>query len=441
MSRPLKPYGKKRGHRRTGSKKTGYWVEAAIFGAIFLAGCAMSVVLLRTMIWPEWRVNQEFVETGGTVTGKRLVEIRDKSGVAFRPEISIEYKVGAIPYHEATYDIAVYREESYTNDRAVAEAVLGQFEAGQEVTCWYDPDEPSVVVLQREFHWWIWLFALVPVAMLVIGGGGLVFALRHAGKSRERSAAAAGRSDRYERRDADGRESAGNGELFPHVPSDENITNSPGTTLAYRLPISTSPGWKLLGALLLCLFWSGVTSVFVVMVVRGHLAGRPNWWLTTFVAPLVLIALGTIYYFFRQLLFTRGVGPTRLEIGEHPIYPGQTYELLISQTGKLSVGSLEVLLACDEEATYQQGTDTRTDRQRVFYQQVFHREDFEILPEAPFEDRCRFEVPSGSMHSFKSENNEISWKLIVRGNVARWPAYERSFPIVVAPSRPPEGEA
>ena len=315
MSRPLKPYGKKRGHRRTGSRRTAYWVEAALFGAVFLAGCAMLIVMLRTMIWPEWHLNQEFVET--------------------------------------------------------------------------------------------WLFALVPVAMIVVGGSRLVFALRHAGKSRERSAAAAGQNDHFERRDADGHESGGHDEPFPHVPSDENITNSPGTTLAYRLPISTSPGWKLFGTLLLCLFWNGVVSVFVVMVVRGHLSGRPNWWLTAFVAPLVIIALGTIYYFLRQLLVTRGVGPTRLEIGEHPIYPGQTYEVLISQTGRLSVGSLEVLLACDEEATYQQGTDTRTDRQRVFDQRVFHREDFDILPGEPFEDRCRFEVPDGSMHSFKSDNNEI----------------------------------
>jgi hypothetical protein len=275
--------------------------------------------------------------------------------------------------------------------------------------------------------------------MIVIGGGGLVFVLRYSGKSRERNAA--GRSERLERHDEPGHEAGGEAELLPHVPSDENITNSPGTTLAYRLPISTSPGWKLFGTLLLCLFWSGVTSVFVVMMVRGHLAGRPNWWLTAFVAPLVIIALGTVYYFLRQLLVTRGVGPTRLEIGEHPIYPGQTYEVLISQTGKLSVGTLEVLLACDEEATYQQGTNTRTDRQRVFDQRVFCREDFEIMPDAPFEDRCRFQVPGGSMHSFKSDNNEISWKLVVRGKVARWPAYERSFPIVVAPSRPPKDEA
>ena len=436
LSRPLKPYGKKRGNRRSGSRRAAYWVEAAVFGAIFLAGCATLVALMITVVWPGWRVNQEFVETRCTVTGKRLVEMHDESGVAYRPEISIEYEVGNVTHIEATYDIAVYQEKSYTNDRDVAEAVLGQFEPGQETTCWYDPDKPSVVVLQRRFHWWIWLFVIVPVAMIVIGGGGLIYALRHAGKSRERNAASAGLSDHFERRDANGVD-----ELFPHVPSDENITNSPGTTLAYRLPISTSPGWKLLSALVLCLFWSGVTSVFVAMVIRGHLAGRPNWWLTAFVAPLVMIALGTIYYFLRQLLVTRGVGPTRLEIGEHPIYPGQTYEVLISQTGKLSVGFIEVLLACDEEATYQQGTDTRTDRQRVFDRQVFRREEFEISPDAPFEDRCRFEVPDGSMHSFKSDNNEISWKLIVRGRVARRPAYERSFPIVVAPARPAEGEA
>ena len=37
------------------------------------------------------------------------------------------------------------------------------------------------------------------------------------------------------------------------------------------------------------------------------------------------------------------------------------------------------------------------------------------------------------MHSFRSEHNEISWKLLVKGAVAGWPDYERSFPVIVHP--------
>jgi len=37
------------------------------------------------------------------------------------------------------------------------------------------------------------------------------------------------------------------------------------------------------------------------------------------------------------------------------------------------------------------------------------------------------------MHSFRSGHNEVSWKIVVKGDVAGWPDYERSFPLIVYP--------
>ena len=37
------------------------------------------------------------------------------------------------------------------------------------------------------------------------------------------------------------------------------------------------------------------------------------------------------------------------------------------------------------------------------------------------------------MHSFHSANNSVNWKLVVRGEVAHWPTFERGFSIVVYP--------
>ena len=34
------------------------------------------------------------------------------------------------------------------------------------------------------------------------------------------------------------------------------------------------------------------------------------------------------------------------------------------------------------------------------------------------------------MHSFHSAHNSLNWKLVVRGEVAHWPPFERGFPIV-----------
>ena len=43
-------------------------------------------------------------------------------------------------------------------------------------------------------------------------------------------------------------------------------------------------------------------------------------------------------------------------------------------------------------------------------------------------------VPAGAMHSFKADHNEINWMLVVEGDVAGWPDYKRSFPVIVRPA-------
>ncbi|NJO14086.1 MAG: hypothetical protein HC870_02780, partial [Rhizobiales bacterium] len=67
-----------------------------------------------------------------------------------------------------------------------------------------------------------------------------------------------------------------------------------------------------------------------------------------------------IYYCSKQFLIATGIGPTLVEISDYPFYPGRVYRLFLSQGGRLTINSLEVLLVCDEKATYQQGTNTRT---------------------------------------------------------------------------------
>ena len=69
-----------------------------------------------------------------------------------------------------------------------------------------------------------------------------------------------------------------------------------------------------------------------------------------------------IYLFMRQLLIASGVGPTQLEISDHPLLPGRRYDLYLSQAGRLTMNFLEIDIVCEEQATYHQGTDTRTER-------------------------------------------------------------------------------
>ena len=221
---------------------------------------------------------------------------------------------------------------------------------------------------------------------------------------------------------------------FPYVPVATNTTDSPGTTLTFRLPVAGSPGWTLalwLGAVLV---WNGIVAVFVVIAIRGFVVGDPDWFLAIFTLPFVGIGIGLIAFFLRQLMVATGIGPTLVEISDQPLHPGGYYRIFLSQTGRLAISSMELLLVCDEEATYRHGTDTRTETKRVYQQTLFRDERLRAAGGAPFETECALEVPPHAMHSFKSGHNEVRWKIVVKASADRWPDLERSFPVIVYPT-------
>jgi hypothetical protein len=264
---------------------------------------------------------------------------------------------------------------------------------------------------------------------MLLGGGGLVFRALGWGMSAERRAATSPRIL--------GLNSAnGNGQarpFFPNIPDRTSIMDSPGTRLAYRLPIAASHGWSMLVTLAACLVWNGIVAVFLQHAVAGHLRGQPDWLLSVFLVPFVTVGIGLFVWFARQLLVATGIGPTLVEITDHPLQPGRPCRLLVSQAGRLKMNSLEVALVCEEKATFRHGTDTRTESRDVVRLPLVQRREFTIEPGLPFEADCELVLPAGSMHSFKSEHNEINWKIIVKGEVAGWPDYERSFPVIVFP--------
>lgn len=425
MSRLLRLYEKKRGERRTGSSKLGSVGEALFFAVFLVFGIAAFAIMLITLIWPELRANRHYPETRCTVVQTAVSEQLSDDGPTYRPDITITLEVGGKQYHTVTYDAA----RLYSSSKDDAQAIVERFQAGKQYPCWYNPTDPTQAVLVRGYSGWLYLLLLIPGSFIIIGGGGLLYTLFHWGTSAERRSALQHQAARI---DLTG-EGMGEHEQYPQIPHPTDAKSSPGTRLIYRLPIATSPGWQLFVAFCVCLFWNAITSVFVVIAIRSHLKGDPEWFLSFFIIPFVLIGLVLIYVAVRQLLIATGVGPTRMEISQYPLHPGETCKLYLLQAGRLSMNSLSVLLACDERATFRQGTDTRTEKRRVFEQAVFVREGLEIDPASPFEHEWELTIPPGSMHSFKSTHNEIRWQLVVKGDVAGWPNFEREYPLIVYP--------
>lgn len=428
LARNFRIFEKKRGNRRTGSRKLGAAGEALFFAVFLLLGGVGLAVLITTLVIPEWRVNHEFRSLVCTVQDKRCASSQRDGETLYRPEIEIAYSLAGENYVVWTYDIQTARGNGYSADPRAAEAVLKQFESGRQYTCWYDPQDLKTVVLVRGTEWWVWLAFLVPLSFVIIGGGGLAWSLLSWGKSEERRASLVQRAAQLDLFDPEGR-----GAAFPTIPNGANLTNSPGTTLRFRLPAAGSRALTLSSILVACLVWNGIVAVASVLALNGYREGHPDWVLTLSILPFALMGLALVYFFFRQLHRATRIGPTLVEISDHPLHPGQPYRVFLSQAGRRPLHRLEVLLVCEEEATFRHGTDTRTETRQVYRQPVFSQDSFEVRRGLPFETSCELTIPGGAMHSFRSEHNEISWKLLVKGAVAGWPDYERSFPVIVHP--------
>lgn len=435
MPRGLRIYEKKRGHRRTGSTKLGVAGEAAFFAILLAAGAGVFAGVLYGMVLPEWRVNHEFVEHTCLVLDKRIGERGDPDDPMYRPEVKVRYTVDGRSLTAWTYDVATAADaaDSYSGERDQAVQALGRFARGEEYRCWYDPTQPEVVVLVRGHRWWVWAILALPVLFMLIGAGGLLFRLLHWHTSAERRAILARRAAARELLGGNGRPDV----EFPTVPEEAGITDSPGTKLRYRLPIATSPGWALFGILLACVGWNG--TVLLVVAVNGHWAGMPDWGTILFLLPFVLVGVFLIAAVIRQLLRTAGVGPTQVELSDHPLRPGTRYEVFISQSGRLPLESLELQLRCEEQTTYREGTNTRTETRGVYSQRLYCGEGLKGHRSTPFQAACELVVPSDVMHSFRSEHNSVTWRLVVQGRLAGRHDYRRDYPVVVFPAEQTNG--
>lgn len=274
-----------------------------------------------------------------------------------------------------------------------------------------------------------WLLLLVMGSFVLLGGGGLIWTALRVGTSAERRNVMARQAT-----DIDIiQEALPRPRHYPTLPPYDGLTNSPGIDLAFRLPPTESPGWRLLATTIFAIVWNAVVCVLTVWAIRDHVAGQHDWFLTAFLLPLWAVSAWSIRYFLQLMWLHTGMGMTTLEISDLPMLPGGTYQATLAQHGHIRVKVLQLWLVCEEEATYHQGTDIRTERREVASHRLFEQCDFEITPALPFQASCDVPVPASAMHSFHSQHHTIRWKLVVRGEAEGWPAFERGFPVVVYP--------
>ncbi len=396
------------GAQQDRKKKTGKYLPILFLSIFALAGAGMLYPLgirpvmktLATRSWPAIPCK---------IISADVRSHSDSDGTTYRIDIVYEYEFNGGKYTSKRYDFIGGSSSGYQRKSRVVES----YRKAEKPVCYVNPEKPSEAVLKRGFHLGL-LLALVPLLFLTVGVGGIIGVL----KSSSRLGFA-----------------GTNQEWLPAKPR-SNVSGLgviPVTGLgneSVTLRLKHSPWAKVLGAMAIAAFWNGIVAVFVVDVVEGWRSGHPNWFLTFFMVPFVLIGFGLIAAVVYQLLATTNPRPViTLSSASAPL--GGEVRLSWEFIGRTSVlQKMRIVLRGREEATYRRGTKTHTDKNTFCEMELYSTED----PQRMAFGQVNFLVPADSMHSFEAENNKIIWGIAVHGNIKSWPDVREDFRIIVTPT-------
>jgi len=399
--------------REGGRAKNAAWIPI-VLGVVFtLVGGGLFIALgvlpvLRLADARGWQA------TPCTIVSSSVRSHASDDGTTYSVDILYEYESLGRTWRSNRYDFVGGSSSGYDGKQAVVD----RYPAGSTSTCWVDPDDPSQAVLDRDPSV-RYLIGLIPLIFLVPGLGVLWMGLRM------RRATDAGL----------GPLGAARAAVRPGAPTPLETpasTPAPDPDAPLDLEPAVGPAGKAAGAGCIAVFWNGIVGVFVWQAAAGWRRGRPDWFLTLFLVPFVLVGLvlvGSIFYF---LLAAANPRP-RLRIVPGSPRLGDRVQVEWSFAGRVArIRRLEIRLIGREEASYRRGTDTVTDREEFAR---LHVAASELEPDIRSGSRT-IDVPLDTMHSLEAPSNKIVWTLEVSGDISRWPDVSETFPITVRPSAP-----
>ncbi len=380
------------------------------FGLFFVVGCATGYFFV---LRPGLRLldSQDWVATPCRIVSSRVEQQDGDDGSTYRVAISYTYEFAGQAHRSDRYN---FWDTIYSSGRSGKEAIVRQYPVGKETTCYVNPAAPPEAVIHRGWSWSM-LFGLIPLAFAAVGGGGMAFSVLARHRLTKK-----GRTDW----------------LPSTLKSQRAVADDGHADMSTRAsgPIELKPQqsrWGgLIGMIFFSLFWNGITSVFVVMAVKSHLKGDPEWFLTIFIIPFVLVGIGTLVGIVYMFLKLFNPLPS-LSLSNSTAALGGDLELRWQFSGNVqSIRRLQVTLRAIEEATYTVGTDTHRDRQTFLEVSLIDTSEHRAMQSG----HVSFTIPADSMHSFDAPHNKIMWSLRFHGDIARWPDVDNEFPLVVLPA-------
>lgn len=312
----------------------------------------------------------------------------------FKPEVRYSYRVDDKIYRSPRIWFAV----TTATTKAKAKAIVDRYPEGSRQTAYVHPNKPEYAVLDRGFRPTL-LLGLIPLAMVIIGGVGL---LRRIARPRHHVPPAWGEA--------------------PPVPST-------GKDLKPGQPI-TRRGKTGLGALIVVVLfgaiWNFAVSFLVREVLKAWSTGNPGChgaFLTVFAIPFVAVGIGMIVAFFYCLLKLFNPRPI-VAMSSGAIALGESMELAWRFTSRYDrIDRLRIILEGREEATYRRGTNTTTDREVFLSENLI---DTTRWAEIRF-GKTTITAPIGAVPSFDGQHNKILYVVRIIGDIRRWPDVNEEF--------------
>lgn len=380
---------------------------AAFFGVFLLAGLGVGWLVIVGPALGALRA-RSWAATDCEVVSSGVETHSGDDSDTYSVEILYRYRHRGREYHSNRYHFFTGSTSGYESKARVVES----YPEGRRFTCWVDPDDPAEAVIEPGLVGEIWI-GLVPLVFVLVGGGGVAWAIA-GGRGRRRRAA--------RRRDA----SLGQ-------------AGEAGKSLALAGPIALHRGigplGRFFGILAVAAFWNGITGVFVWQVIETWRAGSPDGCLTVFILPFVLIGLlllAGVPYQFLALFNPR----PRVTLTPGRLALGGSAELAWRFRGRPGrIRRLRITLEGTEEADIRKGDSTRTAKETFA---AFDLLDTS-LPMEVAGGSTRVSIPEDTMHTFDAPDHRIHWTLKVHGAIRLWPDVAEEIRVVVHPRPLGEG--
>jgi len=375
---------------------------AAFFGVFLLAGLGVGWLVIVGPALGALRA-RSWAATDCEVVSSGVETHSGDDGDTYSVEILYRYRHRGREYHSNRYHFFTGSTSGHESKARVVEG----YPEGQRFTCWVDPDDPAEAVIERGLVGEIWI-GLVPLVFVLVGGGGVAWAIA-GGRGRRRRAA--------RRRDASLGQAGEAGKSL-----------APAGPLALHRGIG--PLGRFFGILAVAAFWNGITGVFAWQVIETWRAGSPDGCLTVFILPFVAIGLLLLVSIPHQLLALANPRPhLTLEPGAVPAGGSAGLSWRFTRAaGRLR--ALKIEIEQSETRIVQSSNEIRSETKAAYTATVFETEDRREARSGT----TRLTIPPGVDPTSDEGDRRIAWKLKVAGSIRFWPDVAQDFEIEVLPA-------